>query len=110
MLYDSAGMTALVSDLRQFHKDLVAVAGDGQSKIDTSSDLGQAVEKLKSAWSNPNSGAQNGALEGVEAAKSDWDNAYAEKCLTTLDAVATAVESALHNALYADNKVKGSFS
>ncbi|MET8422559.1 MULTISPECIES: hypothetical protein [unclassified Nocardia] len=109
MLYDAAGMTSLVQDLRQFHKDLVAVAGDGQSKVDTSSDLGQAVERLKQAWSNPNSGAENGALEGVTAAKSDWDNAYAEKCLSTLDAVATAVESALHNALSADNKVKNAF-
>ncbi|MEV0464102.1 hypothetical protein AB0I30_24255 [Nocardia tengchongensis] len=109
MLYDKAGMTTLVHDLRQYHKDLVAVAGDGTAAIDTSSDLGQACEKLKQAWSNPNSGAENGALEGVIAAKSEWDKAYAEKCLSTLDAVATAVESALNNALSADLRVRNAF-
>ncbi|MFE3057711.1 hypothetical protein ACFXPS_12235 [Nocardia sp. NPDC059091] len=110
MLYDKAGMTTLVADLRQFHKDLVAVAGDGTSAIDTSSDLGQACERLKQAWSNPASGAENGALEAVVAAKSHWDNAYADKCLSTLDAVATAVENALNNALAADSKVGQSFA
>ncbi|WP_433670707.1 hypothetical protein ACQP06_04700 [Nocardia sp. CA-136227] len=109
MLYDKAGMTTLVADLRQFHSDLVAIAGDGTSKVDTSSDLGQAVERLKKAWSDPNSGAENGALEAVVAAKGDWDNAYADKCLSTLDAVAHAVESALSNALAADAKVGNSF-
>ncbi|MEU6580776.1 hypothetical protein [Nocardia sp. NPDC046763] len=110
MLYDKTGMTLLAEHLRQYHKDLVAVAGDGTAAVDTSSDLGQAYERLKSAWSNPNSGAENGALEAVIAAKSDWDKAYAEKCLSTLDAVTSAVESALANALAADSKVGQSFS
>ncbi|MFF0609191.1 hypothetical protein ACFYUD_11025 [Nocardia tengchongensis] len=110
MLYDKAGMTTLVHDLRQYHKDLVAVAGDGTAAVDTSSDLGRAVEKLKQAWSDPNSGAENGALESVITAKSHWDNAYADKCLSTLDAVAQAVESALSNALAADAKVGQSFA
>ncbi|MFD6353547.1 hypothetical protein KHQ06_01590 [Nocardia tengchongensis] len=109
MLYDKNQMTHLVETLRQYHRDLVAVAGDGTAPIDTSSDLGQACEKLKQAWSDPNSGAENGALEAVVAAKSDWDKAYANKCLSTLDAVATAVENALHNALAADAKVGQSF-
>ncbi|MEC3913286.1 hypothetical protein [Nocardia sp. CDC160] len=110
MLYDKNQMTHLVETLRQYHRDLVAVAGDGTSPVDTSSDLGQAVEKLKQAWSDPNSGAENGALEHVISAKSEWDSAYANKCLTTLDAVATAVENALQNALAADAKVGASFS
>ncbi|GAB3207357.1 hypothetical protein [Nocardia tengchongensis] len=109
MLYDKVQMTHLIDTLRQYHRDLVAVAGDGQSAVDTSSDLGQACERLKQAWSDPNSGAENGALEGVKAAKSEWDTAYAHKCLSTLDAVATAVENALHNALAADAKVGQSF-
>ncbi|MEC3955009.1 hypothetical protein VMT65_18350 [Nocardia sp. CDC153] len=109
MLYDKAGMTHLADQLRQYHKDLVAVAGDGTAAVDTSSDLGQAVEKLKQAWSDPNSGAENGALEAVIAAKSDWDKAYADKCLSTLDAVTKAVENALANALAADAKVGNSF-
>ncbi|MTE11576.1 hypothetical protein [Nocardia aurantiaca] len=110
MLYDKAGMTQLIADLRQYHSDLVAVAGDGSSAVDTSSDLGQAYNQLKQAWSDPNSGQENGALEAVIAAKNDWDTAYADKCLSTLDAVATAVENALNNALAADSKVGQSFA
>ncbi|MFE4455851.1 hypothetical protein ACFROC_00705 [Nocardia tengchongensis] len=109
MLYDKNQMTHLVETLRQYHRDLVAVAGDGSSAVDTSSDFGQAYEKLKQAWTDPNSGAENGALEFVATAKSDWDSAYAHKCLSTLDSVATAVENALHNALAADAKVGQSF-
>ncbi|MVU78943.1 hypothetical protein GPX89_17030 [Nocardia sp. ET3-3] len=110
MLYDKAGMTQLAEHLRQYHKDLVAVAGDGTVAIDTSSDLGQAYERLKSAWSNPASGAENGALEAVVAAKNDWDKAYADKCLSTLDAVTSAVENALNNALSADARVGNMFN
>ncbi|MGW4529495.1 hypothetical protein ACWEOI_00955 [Nocardia sp. NPDC004340] len=110
MLYDKAHMTQLVDDLRQFHRDLVAVAGDGSAAVDTSSDLGQAVERLKTAWSDPNSGAENGALQSVMTAKADWDSAYHDKCLTTLDKVASAVENALSNALAADAKVGNSFA
>ncbi|MFE2995120.1 hypothetical protein ACFXG4_08945 [Nocardia sp. NPDC059246] len=110
MLYDKTQMTQLVDTLRQYHRDLVAVAGDGTSANDTSSDFGQAYQKLKQAWSDPNSGAENGALEFVNQAKTEWDSAYADKCLSTLDAVATAVENALHNALAADSKVGQSFA
>ncbi|GAB0104470.1 hypothetical protein JMUB6875_34440 [Nocardia sp. JMUB6875] len=110
MLYDKEGMTRLAEHLRQYHRDLVAVAGDGTAAVDTTSDLGQAVERLKTAWSNPNSGAENGALEAVIAAKRDWDSAYADKCLQTLDAVTAAVEHALSNALAADAKVGQSFA
>ncbi|MGW4248534.1 hypothetical protein [Nocardia sp. NPDC004722] len=110
MLYDKEGMTHLAEHLRQYHRDLVAVAGDGTSAVDTSSDLGQAYERLKNAWSNPASGAENGALEAVIAAKRDWDSAYADKCLQTLDAVTAAVENALSNALSADSRVGNMFT
>ncbi|MFD7841542.1 hypothetical protein ACFV4K_01200 [Nocardia sp. NPDC059764] len=109
MLYDKAHMTQLVDELRTFHRDLVAVAGDGTAAVDTSSDLGQAYERLKTAWTDPNSGAENGALQAVITAKSHWDSAYHDKCLTILDKVTTAVENALHNALSADAKVGQSF-
>lgn len=110
MIYDKNQMTHLIDQLRQFHSDLVSLAGDGASANDTSSDLGQAYQKLKQAWTDPNSGAENGALEGVAIAKTEWDTSYHDKCLTTLDAVATAVESALTNALAADAKVRGTFA
>lgn len=109
MLYDKGGMTSLVADLRQFHSDLVAVAGDGTSANDTSSDLGQAYQNLKTAWTDPNTGQENGSLQAAAQAKSAWDTAYHDKALQTLDAVATAVENALNNALSADAKVGGAF-
>ncbi|WP_405489189.1 hypothetical protein [Nocardia sp. NBC_00511] len=108
MVYDKAKMTTLIQELRQYHSDLVSLAGDGSN--DSGSELGQAYQKLKQAWTDPNSGVENGALTDVAAAKTKWDTAYQDKCLQTLDAVATAVETALNDALAADSKVGGSFA
>ncbi|MBL1075173.1 hypothetical protein JK358_12300 [Nocardia sp. 2] len=108
MLYDERTMRELVSNLRQYHTDLVSAAGDGTTNNETTSAFGAASAKLKDAWTNEVTGEQNSSWNSFDAVKVRWNGEYSDT-LTTLTRVANEVENAINNALSTDGRVAGGF-